>query len=103
MRRLPSTLFACAVLFLPVVSNVQAASDFPNRPVRLVVGFGAGGATDTFTRIFSGPLTQALGQTVFVENIAGASGLLGWRTVASATPDGYTLMMAENALVIRAG
>jgi tripartite-type tricarboxylate transporter receptor subunit TctC len=71
--------------------------------VRLVVGFGPGGATDTFTRILSGPLSQALGQTVFVENIAGASGYIGWRTVAAATPDGYTLMMAENALVIRAG
>ena len=103
MRRLLSIAFACAVFCLPVSSNVQAASDFPNRPVRLVVGFGAGGATDTFTRIFSGPLSQALGQTVFVENVAGASGYIGWRTVASANPDGYTLMMAENAIVLRPG
>ncbi len=103
MRRLLSTLFACAVFCPPVVSNGLAASDFPNRPVRLVVGFGAGGATDTFTRIFSGPLSQAFGQTVFVENIAGASGYIGWRTVASANPDGYTLMMAENAIVLRPG
>jgi tripartite-type tricarboxylate transporter receptor subunit TctC len=103
MRRWLSTLSACAALCLLAFSNGQAASDYPNRPVRLVVGFGPGGATDTFTRIFSGPLSQALGQTVFVENIAGASGYIGWRTVASATPDGYTLIMAENALVIRAG
>jgi tripartite-type tricarboxylate transporter receptor subunit TctC len=103
MRRLIWILSACVALSMLAGSNVRAASDFPNRPVRLVVGFGAGGATDTFTRIFSGPLSQALGQTVFVENIAGASGYIGWRTVASATPDGYTLMMAENALVIRPG
>lgn len=103
MRRLVSVLLACVAFSIPTVSAVQAASDFPSRPVRLVVGFGAGGATDTFTRILSGPLSQALGQTVFVENIAGASGYIGWRTVASATPDGYTLMMAENALVIRPG
>lgn len=103
MRRLVSVLLACVVLSIPAVSTVQAAPDFPTRPVRLVVGFGAGGATDTFTRILSGPLSQTLGQTVFVENIAGASGYIGWRTVASATPDGYTLMMAENALVIRPG
>lgn len=103
MRRLVSVLCTCVALSIPAVSTVQAASDFPTRPVRLVVGFGAGGATDTFTRILSGPLSQALGQTVFVENIAGASGYIGWRTVASATPDGYTLMMAENALVIRPG
>ena len=103
MRRLLPILFAGAVLSVPVTSNVQAASDFPNRPIRLVVGFGPGGATDTIARILSGPLSKALGQTVFVENVAGASGFIGWRTVASATPDGYTLMMAENALVIRPG
>jgi tripartite-type tricarboxylate transporter receptor subunit TctC len=103
MRHLISVLSSCVMLALPAVSTAQAASDFPSRPIRLVVGFGAGGATDTFTRILSGPLSQALGQTVFVENIAGASGFIGWRTVASATPDGYTLMMAENALVIRPG
>lgn len=103
MRRLLSLLSVCAVICGPALSTAEAASDFPNRPVRLVVGFGAGGATDTFTRIFSGPLSQALGQTVFVENIAGASGYIGWRTVAGSTPDGYTLMMAENALVIRPG
>ena len=102
MRRLLFTLFA-GVLSVAAVSNVQAASDFPNRSIRLVVGFGPGGATDTFARIFSGPLSKALGQTVFVENIAGASGFIGWRTVSAATPDGYTLMMAENALVIRPG
>lgn len=102
MRRLLFILFA-GVLSVPAVSNVQAASDYPNRSIRLVVGFGPGGATDTFARILSGPLSKALGQTVFVENIAGASGFIGWRTVASATPDGYTLMMAENALVIRPG
>lgn len=102
MRRLLSILTACAALSA-AVSPGQAASDYPNRPVRLVVGFGAGGATDTFTRIFSGPLSQVLGQTVIVENIAGASGYIGWKTVAAATPDGYTLMMAENALVIRPG
>jgi tripartite-type tricarboxylate transporter receptor subunit TctC len=103
MRRLLSILFAAAVLSILAVSNVQAASDYPNRSIRLIVGFGPGGATDTFARIFSGPLSKELGRTVFVENVAGASGYIGWRTVASASPDGYTLMMAENALVIRPG
>ena len=103
MRRLLSILFASAVLGIPAATNVQAASDFPNRSIRLIVGFGPGGATDTFARIFSGPLSKQLGQTVFVENVAGASGYIGWNTVARSTPDGYTLMMAENALVIRPG
>ena len=103
MRRLLSLLFAGAVLAAPALSTAQAASDFPNRPIRLVVGFAPGGATDTLARLLTGALGQELGQTVFVENIAGASGLLGWRNVASAAPDGYTLLMAENAVAIRPG
>jgi tripartite-type tricarboxylate transporter receptor subunit TctC len=103
MRRLLPMLFAGALFSVPAVSNVQAVSDFPNHSIRLIVGFGPGGATDTFARIFSGPLSKALGQTVFVENVAGASGYIGWNTVARSTPDGYTLMMAENALVVRPG
>ena len=103
MRRLLPILIAGG---LGVVSaaGAQPASDSPNnRPIRLIVGFGPGGATDTFARIFSGPLSKELGQAVVVENVPGASGYIGWRTVASSSPDGYTLMMAENALVIRPG
>src|ERR1039457_3482908 len=83
MRRLLSLLFAGAVLSIPAVSHVRAASDYPNRSIRLVVGFGPGGATDTFARIFSGPLSKELGQTVFVENVAGASGYICWGKVGS--------------------
>ena len=103
MRRLLSILIAGAVLTAPVVSHAQSAADFPNRPIRLVVGFAPGGATDTLARLLTGALGQELGQTIYVENIAGASGLLGWRNVAAATPDGYTLLMAENAVAIRPG
>ena len=101
MRRLLSIAFAGSLLAIPALSSVQA--EYPDRPIRLIVGFGPGGATDTFARIFSGPLAKELKQTVLVENVPGASGYIGWRTVASASPDGYTLMMAENALVIRPG
>src|SRR5882757_510077 len=99
MRRLVSALSVCTVLCVAGVSAF--ASDYPTRPVRVVVGFGAGGATDTFSRILAGPLQQALGQSVIVENITGASGFIGWRNVASSTPDGYTLLMSENAVVMR--
>jgi tripartite-type tricarboxylate transporter receptor subunit TctC len=103
MGRLLSVLVAAAVLIAMTGSNPQAEENYPNRSIRLVVGFGPGGATDTFARLFAGPLSKELGQTVYVENVAGASGYIAWQRVAAAPPDGYTLMMAENAVVIRPG
>ena len=107
MRRLISMLFAAAVLaaFLgvPLVSSVQAADDYPSRPIRLAVGFAPGGATDVVARLITGQLGQELGQTIYVENIPGASGFIAWRNIAAAAPDGYSLLMAENAIAIRPG
>ena len=103
MRKLLAILFAGAVLTAPVVSRAQVAAHYPTRPIRLVVGFAPGGATDVLARLLTGALSTEIGQTIFVENIAGASGLLAWRTVAGANPDGYTLLMAENAIAIRPG
>jgi tripartite-type tricarboxylate transporter receptor subunit TctC len=103
MRQLLATLFAGVVLIGPVVSRAQSTTDYPTRPIRLVVGFAPGGATDTLARLLTGALGQELGQTIYVENIAGASGYIAWRNVAASTPDGYTLLMAENAVAIRPG
>jgi len=101
MRRLLSVLFAGVFFCAPAVAMAQTDVDFPNRPIRLVVGFAPGGATDTLARLLTGALSSELGQSVFVENVPGASGLLGWKSVAAANPDGYSLLMAENALAIR--
>src|SRR5215471_9741392 len=103
MGRLLSVLVAAPLLVAAAGSNPQAEDNYTNRSIRLVVGFGPGGATDTFARLLAGPLSKELGQTVFVENVAGASGYIAWQSVASSRPDGYALMMAENAIVIRAG
>ena len=103
MRQLFSIFFAVVVLTSPIVSHAQSTSDYPNRPIRLVVGFAPGGATDTLARLLTGALGQELGQTIYVENIAGASGYIAWRNVAGSTPDGYTLLLAENAVAIRPG
>jgi tripartite-type tricarboxylate transporter receptor subunit TctC len=73
---------------------------FPERPIRLVVAFVPGGASDTMGRQILPELTEALGQPVLVENRPGANGYLGWNHVAAAAPDGYTLLLAENALAI---
>src|SRR5207342_1351257 len=103
MRQLFATLFAGVVLTAPVVSRAQSTADYPTRSIRLVVGFAPGGATDTLARLLTGALGQELGQTIYVENIAGASGYIAWRNVAASAPDGYTLLLAENAVAIRPG
>jgi len=103
MRQLFATLLAGSVFIVPVVSRAQSTTDYPNRSIRLVVGFAPGGATDTLARLLTGALGQELGQAIYVENIAGASGYIAWRNVAASTPDGYTLLMAENAIAIRSG
>jgi tripartite-type tricarboxylate transporter receptor subunit TctC len=77
-----------------------AAQTYPDRPVKLVIAFVPGGATDTFARQISNELGEALGQSIVIENRAGANGYLAWNYVAGADPDGYTLMFAENALAI---
>lgn len=103
MRRLLAALLVCAVFGAAVIPTAQAADDYPNRPIRLAVGFAPGGATDVVARLITPALGQELGQPIYVENIAGASGFLAWRNIAAAAPDGYSLLMAENAIAIRPG
>jgi tripartite-type tricarboxylate transporter receptor subunit TctC len=93
-----SRRWALAVLL--AMAGSAFAQGFPDRPIRLVVAFVPGGATDTMARQILGELSEALGQPVVVENRPGANGYLGWNHVAAAAPDGYTLLLAENALAM---
>ena len=68
--------------------------DYPNRTVRIVIGFGAGGGTDTVARIFAQKLQETIGGTILIENKPGAAGRLAPETVAKSPPDGYTLLGA---------
>src|SRR6516162_6183455 len=91
---------AAGAVALPALSRIASAQAYPVRPVRLVIAFVAGGATDTLARLISNDLGQVLGQNILVENRPGANGYLAWNHVATAEPDGYTLLLAENALAI---
>jgi tripartite-type tricarboxylate transporter receptor subunit TctC len=84
---LPAGLAAAAI------RPASAQSDYPNRPVRIVVGFAAGGGTDLTTRTMQPKLQQALGVSVVVDNRPGAGGNLATELVTRAQPDGYTLLM----------
>ena len=76
-------------------SKVYAASEYPNRMIRYVVPFPAGGGVDILGRVLCDKLQEQMGQTVIVENRGGAGGLTGTRTVAKSIPDGYTLVAAS--------
>src|SRR5262245_9801025 len=91
---------AAGAAMLPAVSRVAFAQAYPSRPIRLVVAFVPGGATDTLARQISNDLKEALGQPVVIENRPGANGYLAWNHVASSEPDGHTLLLAENALAM---
>jgi tripartite-type tricarboxylate transporter receptor subunit TctC len=96
LRIVGSLLTLCLLATAP--ANAQGT--YPDRPIRLVVAFVPGGATDTVARNISEDLKKALGQSIVVENRPGANGYLAWNHVASSDPDGYTLLLAENALGI---
>ena len=74
-----------------------ARSDYPNRPVKLIVGFAPGGSTDIVARIVAQRLGERLGQTIVVENRAGAGGTIGADAAAKAPPDGYTLTLGTTS------
>jgi tripartite-type tricarboxylate transporter receptor subunit TctC len=77
----------------PLAARAQQ-NDYPSRTVRIVIGFGAGGGTDTVARIFAQKLQDTIGGTILVENKPGAAGRIAPETVAKSTPDGYTLLGA---------
>lgn len=97
--------FHCAVLslaWLACTVPATAAADFPDRPMRIIVPFAAGGATDVIARTVAQAMGEQLKQPVVVENKAGANGNIGAVTAARAQPDGYTLLMATSSHAINA-
>src|SRR5690349_7352381 len=96
MRLLRTAALAFALSLLPGLAATQA---WPTKPVKIVVPFAAGGATDVVARLLAQKLTDAWGQSVVVENRAGAGGNIGADVVAKLPADGYTLLMTSGSIV----
>jgi tripartite-type tricarboxylate transporter receptor subunit TctC len=95
-RRQLTALAAATFLFLTGISGF--AQNYPDRPIRVIVPFSAGGGTDTVTRAVMRKVSEAMGQAIVIDNKLGAGGMIGLAEVARAKPDGYTLGVAGSGL-----
>ncbi|OAK66133.1 ABC transporter substrate-binding protein [Variovorax paradoxus] len=104
MQRRTLTLAAVSALAATALPGTAAwgAEAYPSKPLRLIVGFAAGGGADSLTRIIAEGLAKQLGQQVIVENRPGADGVLAAQATSSARPDGYTLLMGTNTAMVAA-
>ena len=92
---------ALAAAFLAactLASGAASAQSYPNRPVTMIVAFPPGGADDATARIIQDAMQRALGQTIVIENIGGAGGMIAANRAAHAAPDGYTILLHQDAL-----
>ncbi len=96
---LASTPLASALAAAAAVS-IARADDYPSRPVKIIVPFGAGGPTDVYIRDIAAELQQVLHQAFVMENRPGAGTTIGTEFVANATPDGYTLLMVSGTQTV---
>lgn len=92
-------LFAAMAALIAIAPFTASAQDWPNRPIRVIVPFAAGGSTDVAARLVGDYLSRALGQQVFIENKIGANGNIGIEAAAKSEPDGYTILVAPDAIV----
>jgi tripartite-type tricarboxylate transporter receptor subunit TctC len=90
-RALLAAVLAFALLSAPAAAQPDPAAGYPNKPIRLIIGFAAGGGTDAMARIFAPKLSEILGQPVVIENRTGAGGRIAAEFVQSQPPDGYTI------------
>jgi tripartite-type tricarboxylate transporter receptor subunit TctC len=101
MRNFISRLWILSILSITTVSSIAyAQSTYPNRPIKFIAPFPPGGTSDVLGRIMAQKLSDALGQSVIVENRPGASGNIGHDIAAKAAPDGYTLLLSNSSTVV---
>src|SRR5262245_48021657 len=102
LRRRSFLHLAAGAAALPALPRIARAQAYPARPVRIIVGFAAGGPNDILSRLLGQWLTERLGQTFVIENRPGASGNIATELVARSAPDGYTLMTVSPTNVVNA-
>ena len=100
LRRREFLSVAAAAVASGVASRISAQSSWPDKPVKVIVPFAAGGGTDVVARPWCDKLGQIFGQQFVVENRGGASGLIGTEAAVKAAPDGYTLLIASNTTTV---
>src|ERR687884_1308334 len=83
-------------VFLLALAGAGAAQDWPTRPITLVVPFAAGGGVDVSARIQAQRMGELLGQTIVIENVGAAAGMVGGQRVMNAPPDGYTFLIGNS-------
>jgi tripartite-type tricarboxylate transporter receptor subunit TctC len=102
LSRRQSLHLAAGAAVLPAASSIARAQAYPTRPVRIIVGYAAGGSTDIAARLMGQWLSERLGQQFFVENRTGAAGNIATEAVVRAAPDGYTLLLDVDSNAINA-
>ncbi len=95
-----SFVIAAFAALLAISSLPASAQPFPNKTIHLIVAYSPGGTGDVVARVIADKLGTALGQTVVVENRAGASGAIGATSVANAAPDGHTLLVGQTGEIV---
>jgi len=95
-KEIHQQLSLVALLIITIYSSISFGQDYPNRTIKLVVPYGAGGAADQFGRIIGERLSKELNQSIIIENIAGAGTIIGTNQVAKSLPDGYTLLLCSS-------
>src|ERR1700738_661801 len=97
MRDMSRAIRLAALVLASVAFAASANAQYPDRPIKLIVAYPAGGSGDSAARIVSGKLERALGRPIFIENVSGAGGAIGAQRAIAAPPDGYTLYMGANS------